>query len=70
MRIDGLSGYVHFERTALPAAGGLYDQPARDMEALEVLENVANTVAWEQMKERRAKAKREKPRPSPPRRRR
>jgi hypothetical protein len=59
MRVDGMSGYVHFERVALPVAGGVYDQPARDMEALEVLEGVANTVAYEQAEERRSRAKRE-----------
>jgi hypothetical protein len=66
VRVDGLSGVVRFERVCLPHAGGLYDQPARDMEALEVLEATAMTVAYEQMKERRARAKREK---GPPRRR-
>ena len=64
MRVDGLSGVVRFERVCLPLAGGLYEQPARDMEALEVLEATATVVAYEQMKERRAKAKREK---GPPR---
>lgn len=57
--MDGLSGVVRFERVALPRAGGLYDQPARDMEALEVLEATANAVVAEQAKERRARAKRE-----------
>jgi len=62
VRVDGLSGYVRFERTALPVAGGLYDQPARDMEALSVLEAVAAAVIDEQTKERRAREKR-KPKP-------
>lgn len=65
VRIEGLSGYVRYERTALPVAGGLYDQPARDMEALEVLEATANAVVAEQAKERRA---REKAKPKPRRR--
>jgi hypothetical protein len=60
-----MSGFVRFERTCLPLAGGLYDQPARDMEALEVLEATATTVAYEQAQERRARAQREK---GPPRR--
>lgn len=51
---------VRFERVALPVAGGLYDQPARDMEALQVLEGVAMAVAYEQTQERRSRAKREK----------
>lgn len=60
MRVDGLSGYARYERVALPSAGGLYDQPARDMEALDVLEATANAVLWEQAQERRTRAKREK----------
>lgn len=58
--MDGLSGYVRFERVCLPHAGGVCDQPARDMEALGVLEATANTVLAEQAQERRARAKREK----------
>lgn len=54
-----MSGVVRYERVALPLSGGLYRQPARDMEALSALEGVANTVAYEQAQERRSRAKRE-----------
>lgn len=59
LRVDGLSGSVRYERIALPRAGGVYDQPAQEMEALEVLEATATAVLHEQMAERRKRAKRE-----------
>lgn len=37
-------GGLQFERVALPYAGGVYEQPAREMDALALLENVANAV--------------------------
>jgi hypothetical protein len=72
--VDGLSGAVRIERVAFPAKGGVYDQPARTMEALEVMEGTAYAVVSEQIEERRAKGgadarrSRAKPRPAPPRR--
>ena len=49
---------MRLERIALPYSGGVFEQPARDMEALAVLESVAHTVMDERMKERRGKDKR------------
>jgi hypothetical protein len=65
VRVDGLSGFVRYERVCLPRAGGVYDQSALDMEALGVLEATAMAVVGEQAQERRAREKREK---GPPRR--
>lgn len=48
IQVEGMSGYVRFVRASLPYAGGLYDQPARDMEALSVLEMTATAVVSEQ----------------------
>ena len=53
--MDGFTGAMHFERVALPAAGGVSDQPARTMEALDVLESVALAVMHERAKERHRK---------------
>lgn len=56
LRVDAFTGSAWFERVALPFAGGVYEQPAREMEALAVLESVATEVLHEQMKESRGRA--------------
>jgi len=61
-----MSGYVRFVRASLPHAGGIYDQPARDMEALSVLEMTATAVVSEQSeikRETRAQAQARKKAP-------
>lgn len=49
-----------FERRALPAPGGVGDQPALVMQQLDVLERVQNAVIAEDSKRRKKKAPVEK----------
>lgn len=46
-----------FERTALPVTGGAAEQPAKDMQALELIEAVANQVLREEVREARERNK-------------
>jgi hypothetical protein len=48
-------GLAWFERVALPCDGGVAQQPAKDMQALDHLEVVANEILRERVKELRAK---------------
>lgn len=51
VRIDGWSGRPSFVRVALPAAGGVGDQDARTMQALEIIADTARARLDEQVRE-------------------
>ena len=51
-------GCAWFERTALPRSGGAGEQNAKDMQALEVIERVANEVLQEHLARAREEQKR------------
>jgi len=57
LEVDAFSGGARFERVALPTSGGVGDQPAKTMEALDVLEAVAFTVLMEQPKKEKRPGK-------------
>jgi hypothetical protein len=50
-------GTAWFERVALPVEGGIAQQPAKDMQALDHLETLANEILRERLKEIRDKKK-------------
>ncbi|MCK5642357.1 MAG: hypothetical protein KAJ19_16235, partial [Gammaproteobacteria bacterium] len=50
VKSDGWTGAVNVERVALPAAGGIADQPARTLQALDVLEQTTVTIIKEQIR--------------------
>ena len=55
-RLVNEDGWVHSIRIALPAAGGVGDQDARLMEALELLKHVHDELTQEDMeRDRRAR---------------
>jgi len=48
-------GAAWWERTALPAAGGIAEQPAKDLMVLEHLEDIANELLQERLQASRAR---------------
>lgn len=51
--MDGWSGAPALERVALPAAGGVGDQDARTMQALEVIAATGRQLLGEQVRQAR-----------------
>lgn len=54
--VDGMSGRVWWRRAALPAAGGVGDQDARVMAALEYVAQLRNTLLMERQTTRTREA--------------
>lgn len=52
--LHGGPGWVEWQRTSLPAAGGVEDQPAKLMEALALLAREENALIRRAAKQRRA----------------
>jgi hypothetical protein len=58
LEVNGLTGSVRFNRVVLPRKGGVWDQDAREMEALDVLQTTAAEVLHEQLRERETERRR------------
>lgn len=56
-QLQGGYGWVQWQRTALPAAGGVEDQPAKLMEALALIAREENALIEQARKQSRGKGR-------------
>ncbi len=56
-QLQGGYGWVEWQRTALPSAGGVEDQPAKVMEALALIAREENALIGQARKQSRGKGR-------------